>query len=182
MMCAMNSTFNVSIADTPFFALYHYDRRDLFDANRSRVETPCYNMDDYMALMENRAQQVFDHVRSELEKQSEQYLDRQRKRSKNRSLNIGQRVFCKYIPKIGESRKLAPKFEGPCVVIARIKATTYKVRILATQKELTHHIDNIISRDIIEDCEEITSKNVAEPAVTSQKVSHTRCQLGVENK
>ena len=178
MMCAMNSTLNASIGDTPFYALYHYDRRDLFDANRSRNERPCYNFDDYMALMENRARQVFDHIKMELEKQANEYLTRQAKGAKERKLKIGQRVYCKHIPKVGESRKLAPKFVGPCVVLEQIKATTYKVKEIASQKVLTHHVDNIVSRDINNDTERETFQT--EPkSVETPRSAHT---MALRNK
>ena len=44
---------------------------------------------------------------------------------------------------------MAPKYTGPCIVLERIKPTTYKVKVKATGKELNHHIDNIVSRDMI---------------------------------
>ena len=144
---ALNSTFNVSIGDTPFYALFHRDKRELFDAYRPKKETPLYNIEDYISLMEKQGEQIFRHIKAELEKQSEIYTKRQHDRSRHRELKVGQRVFCKYIPRVGESPKLAPKWEGPCIVQKRIKFSTYELKVVSNNKILVHHIDNIIWRD-----------------------------------
>ena len=72
-MAAINATINRSIGETPFYALYKYDKRDLYEGKDNIEERKFYNYDDYFQISENNARIVYNNIRSHLEENREIY-------------------------------------------------------------------------------------------------------------
>ena len=98
-MAAINATINRSIGETPFYALYRYDKRDLYEGKDNIEERKFYNYDDYFQISENNARIVYNYIRSHLEENIEIYTKSSNKEKKPRQLEVGQRVFVRYIAK-----------------------------------------------------------------------------------
>ena len=59
-MAAINATINRSIGETPFYALYRYDKRDLYEGKDNIEEKKFYNSNDYFQISENNAGIVYN--------------------------------------------------------------------------------------------------------------------------
>ena len=146
-MAAINATVNKSIGETPFYALFKYDKRDMYEGHEKIEERKFYNYDDYFQISENNAKMVYNYIRNRLEESIEIYTKSSNKEGrKPRQLEVGQRVFVKYVPKPNEQRKLAKKWIGPCVVVEKISLSKYKIMMKTSQKTQIVHIDNVITR------------------------------------
>ena len=60
-MAAINATINRSIGETPFYELYKYDKRYLYDEKDNIEEKKFYNYDDYFQISENNARIVYNY-------------------------------------------------------------------------------------------------------------------------
>ena len=119
-MAAINATINRSIGKTPFYALYKYVKCDLYEGKDNIEERKFYNYDDYFQILVNNARIVYNYIRSHLEENIEIYTKSSNKENKPRQLEVRQRVFVRYVAKPNEQRKLAKKWIGPCIVLAKI--------------------------------------------------------------
>ena len=154
-MAAINATVNKTIGETPFYALYKYDKRDMYEGQDIIEERKFYNYDDYFQISENNAKIVYNYIRNRLEENIEIYTRSANKEGrKARQLEVGQRVFVKYVAKPTEQKKLAKKWIGPCIVLDRISPSKYKIQMNTSQKIQIVHIDNVITRRQIQPDEE----------------------------
>ena len=145
-MAAINSTINRSISETPFYALYKYDKRDMYEGKDNIEEKKFYNSNYYFQISENNARIVYNYIKSRLKENIEIYTRSSNKENKPRQLEVGQRVFERYIAKPNEQKKLAKKWIGPCIVLDKISPSKYKIKMNASQKIQIFYIDNVITR------------------------------------
>ena len=101
------------------------------------------------------------------------YLSNFNKGAKERSLEMGQRVYMRHIPKPSESRKLAHKWSGPHVVVSKASKSKYVLEDPRRQKKYIVHIDNIVSRcAIVRTTDEQDDGPRAESVVQNRSRSH----------
>ena len=146
---AINSSFNATLGDTPFFALFHYDKKNLYSAFTEPQSNPHYSHEDYLSSACRKSEETYKSIKMHMNKKVDEYLSRSNKRKGIRSLNVNDRVYIKYIAKPTEFKKFAPKWQGPCSVRKVLSATKYEVFNSATGKNQIVHIDNLLSRDEI---------------------------------
>ena len=89
------------------------------------------------------------YFRQNLDEEMNRYLEKYNVNKKQRSLNIGDRVYIRHVPKPNEPKKLARKWSGPVVVKEVLSASKYKVQSFRPYKEYVSHIDNLLSRSTI---------------------------------
>lgn len=147
VQAAINSSYNRSIGDTPHFALFHFDRRDVFTGSFEPPSGVFYNYDDYFAFCENRGKIIYKNIKDALSKSIDSYTEASNKSRQVRDLQINQRVFITRVPKPGEFKKFAPKFTGPGYIVEKFGKNKYKVRLASNNKDYDVHIDNILARD-----------------------------------
>ena len=144
---AINGSLNSSIGDTPFFALYHFDKNDLFSNMKDIDCSPFYNYDDYFKSVEFRSKLVFNFVKDHLSSEMDSYLKIANRKSSNANIEVNDRIFIKYVPRPRESSKLAQKWYGPAFVLEKISPNKYLVLIKATGKKQIVHYNNLIVRN-----------------------------------
>ena len=119
----------------------------MYEGRDSIEERKFYNYDDYFQISENNAKMVYNYIRNRLEESIEIYTKSSNKEGrKPRQLEVGQRVFVKYVSKPNEQKKLAKKWIGPCVVLEKISSSKHKIMMKTSQKTQIVHIDNVITR------------------------------------
>ena len=146
---AVNSSFNKSLGDTPFFILYNFDKSSFFSNDEERKGGPFYAYDDYFRSMQYQRKLVSNYFRENLNKEMEKYLEVYNAGKKDRVLQVGQRVYMRYVAKKNEPKKLAKKWSGPLVVEKVLSTSKYILAKSSPRKTYTVHIDNILSRNSI---------------------------------
>ena len=159
---AINTSFHQTLGDSPFFILYNFDKGPAFKSIETEAEDPFYQYDDYFRYAQHKRQLVEKYFRDRMETEMNKYLSNFNKGAKERSLELGQRVYMKHVPKPTESRKLAQKWSGPHVVVAKASKTKYVLENPRLKKKYIVHIDNIISRGAIV---RTTSSQEVEPTI-----------------
>ena len=149
---AINSSFNATLGDTPFYALFHFDKKSLYTSNLIPENNPHYSHEEYLSSMASRSSEVYTSIKENMNKNIDSYLTQSNKRKGNRVLRVGERVYVRYIPKPGEFKKFAAKWQGPCSVkkILNLKQTKFEIYNSITGKCQICHIDNLLSRDDIQ--------------------------------
>ena len=154
----VNSSFNRSLGDTPFFILYNFDKNSVFVQRDDESQRTFYGYDDYFRSLQYQRKLVEKYFRDHLDKEMDKYLEECNKGRKHRSLQVGQRVYMKYIPKPGESKKLCKKWAGPLTVKEILSSTKYLLESSRPRKVFTVNIDNILSRGSILEQNECVQK------------------------
>ena len=144
---AINTSLNRSIGDTPYFALFHFDKKDIYTGDVQNSGEPIYNYDNYFSTCENRGRTIYENIKAQLSESIDKYTKEKNKNRKIRDLQINQRVFIKRVPKPSEFRKFAPKWIGPGHVIGKRGPNKYKVQMVQNNKVYDVHIDNIYTRN-----------------------------------
>ena len=151
VQAAINSSVNRSLGDTPHFALFHFDRRDIYTGDRQISEEPIYNYDNYFSTCETRRRTIYENIKKQLSESIEKYTNEKNKNRKVRDLSINQRVFIKRVPKPGEFKKFAAKWNGPGYIVGKQGPNKYKVHMTHNNKVYEVHVDNILTRHSIID-------------------------------
>ena len=144
---AINSTFNRSIMDTPHFALFHFDKRDIYTGDLEVPGEALYNYDDYMSVMEHRGKIIYKNIKEQLERSIDDYTESTNKSRKLRELRVNQRVFIARQSKQGECKKLAPRWAGPGYVLEKLNPSKYKIKLLENNRIYDVHVNNILTRE-----------------------------------
>ena len=148
-ICAtINSSLNSTVGDTPHFALFHFDRRDLFTGKTFVNDDVFYSYDDYHRSIEYKGFLIRQYIKNHMDLQINAFIEKANKGRKVRQLNVGDRVYIKNIPRPDESKKLAMKWKGPCIIVEKLSTTKFKCRT-NNGKIFTVHADNILSRSDI---------------------------------
>ena len=146
VQAAINSSVNKSLGDTPYFALFHFDKNDNYTGDQQISSEPIYNYDEYFNISEARGRAIYENIKNTLSKNIEKYTVAKNKNRGVRDLEINQRVFVKRVPKPGEFRKFAPKWWGPGYICEKRGPNKYKVRMAQNDNTYDVHIDNILTR------------------------------------
>ena len=144
---AINSSFNSTLGDTPFFALYHFDKKNLYNSATGSDSNPHYSHDEYLVSANKRSEDIYNSIKTHMNKKIDEYLNHANKRKGKRTLSINDRVYVKYIPKPNEFNKFAAKWQGPCSIKKVLSGTKYEIHNSITGKSQIVHIDNLLSRD-----------------------------------
>jgi len=136
---AINNTYNSSIAETPFYALYS------FDSGTVTLSPPKLNYsEDELSQHMLRVAKVREHCREKLLQAQAAYTDYTNCRRCFKDIRVGERVYAnitkhRHSPK----RKLDMPVSGPFKVI-RAKGNSWVLEELATGKTFVVHPDYII--------------------------------------
>ena len=138
-ICAsINSSYNASINESPFYVLYGTDKRLPYDVLLEKPQ-PLYNPEDYVKSQRAVFQRIHQSVRSHLQQTKNREVDRQHKSARPVKFTIGDIVFL--INPVRES-KLAPKHLGPFRIMEQ-KGNTFTILDLATHDERRVHASHI---------------------------------------
>ena len=137
----INDTFNSSIGESPFYALFSYD------SSSSSLSPPKLSYaEDELTQHLTRTAQIRQHCREHLLKAQAQYTDYTNINRKTKEIQIGSRVYAKidkhrHTPK----NKLDLSISGPFKVLAPL-GKAWKLLELSTNKKFTVHPDYIVLR------------------------------------
>lgn len=135
----INNTFNSSILESPFFALYGYDSSSVTFAP-SKMQ---YSEDELHQHM-RRIRDVRTHCRDSLLKAQATFTDYTNAKRKDKDIHIGQRVYAK-LPRQNR-RKLDLPVSGPFLVKAS-KGKAWVLHDVQTGQTFVTHPDYIIARN-----------------------------------
>ena len=65
---AINSSFNSTLGDTPFFALYHFDKKNLYNSATGSDSNPHYSHDEYLVSANKRSEDIYNSIKTHLKK------------------------------------------------------------------------------------------------------------------
>ena len=176
---ALNDNLNESIGMSPFFALYNFHRTHLYN-NTVTDKLPVYNYDEFFVQKQRLGRQVYEFISQQLNTAMDQYLARQRSKSKEREFKVSQRVYIRNRPKSGANQKLSKKWTGPCVILERVKLTTYRVKHQLTGIISDVHVDNILRA--ITEPEENGTEQKATPSIEDKKIPSKNINIPPKNK
>ena len=135
----VNNTFNSSIGETPFYALFSYD------SSSSSFTPPelSYAVEELAQHMQRTAQ-IRQHCRSHLLKAQTYYTDYTNNKRRPKDIKIGLRVYAKIdkhhqVPK----NKLDLPVSEPFKVISQ-RRKSWKFQELSTNKNYIVHPDNTV--------------------------------------
>ena len=145
---AYNNAYHRILRDTPFFMMFFRDPRMPY-AMLEVPPRPFYNVDSYKEEMAVIARRVYDRCQENIE-MGRQEMEKYRKPSKIKPINVGDRVLLRYIPKKKTNKKLQPLYDGPFRVLQKVSDVVIRLRNIRTSKEVTVHTDRV--RVLHEDC------------------------------
>ena len=135
---ALNTAYNKSVGDTPFFLMYAQDPRYPFELFTDFKCLPVYNIDSYKTYICNATKRCFESVSLFLKQSQERHRVDYNLRFKTGQIDIalGDRVYIKRLaPK---EHKLQSRFLGPYRVID-VHYDSIKLREIVSGKEVTTH-------------------------------------------
>ena len=135
----INNTFNSSIGETPFYALFSYD-----SSSSSFTPPKLSYAEDELTQHMKRIAQIRQHCRNQLLKAQTYYTDYTNNKRKPKNIKIGMRVYAKIdkhrqLPK----NKLDLPISGPLKVISQ-KGKAWNLQELSTNKNYLVHPDYIV--------------------------------------
>jgi len=136
---AINNTFNASISETPFYALFS------FDSGTVTLSPPRlhYGEDDLTQHLQKVAK-VRQHCRERLLMSQAAYTDYFNAGRRTKDIEIGQRVYAKISKhRLKPKKKLDMPVSGPFKVMGR-KGKAWILKELATEKQYVVHPDYIL--------------------------------------
>jgi len=171
----INTTYNVSIGDNPHFALFGVDKRHPISWEDDGVNEPVYNVDDYLAVANRKIKYVHSNIKHILNESINKYLEECNQKARVRSFEVGARCYLRYNPKVGESSKLAPKFEGPFKVKEKLNERNYILEKIEGTGARRAHIDNMLGAAKLSEEEE-------KPDQQSSGESGNKTELGQKSR
>ena len=136
---ALNNTFNASIGESPFFALFGYDSSSV-TFTQPKIN---YSEDDLSSHLA-RVAMIREYCLRKLLEIQDRYTQAANRNRKEKSIEIGQRVYAR-LNKHKLLTKLDLPISGPLKVIQR-KGKAWKLQECATQKTFLVHPDYILTR------------------------------------
>ena len=140
LQLTINNTFNSSIGDTPFYALYGHDSPTV-TFSQPKLS---YSESDLTYHLKNVAQ-IREHCRAEILKSQGNYTEYTNRGRKEKDIKIGQRVFAR-LKKHFTHTKLDYPISGPMIVTDR-KGNAFVLKNIATEEVFTVHPDEIIVKN-----------------------------------
>ena len=136
LQLTINNTYNSSLGETPFYALYGYDSPTVTLTN-PRLN---YSEDDLTSHLK-RVIAIRDYTLSMLKANQKQVTYQQNEKRKEKPIQVGDRVFAKL--KGIHTNKLDLPVSGPFKVIGQ-KGRAYKLSRPQSRDELIVHPDDLI--------------------------------------
>ena len=138
---AYNTAFHRVIKDTPYFLMFLRDAKVPFETLEKEIP-PLYNPEDYKREVLKTSKLIYETCQYFLE---EGRLENERKNPRSKKLNVevGDRVYLRNIPKVGEPKKLQPLYEGPYRVIKKISDVVIRVQRIKGGPIKSIHTDNV---------------------------------------
>lgn len=135
---ALNTAYNRSIGDTPYFVMYGQDARPPYETFDQDTPPPWTNFDDFCQYYRQLDHRTYKHVQTMLDRASiANVKDYDSKfKTKSREMPIGSRVYVRKLQPSGG--KLNTKFVGPYRVL-KDQSNKVLVRSLVTDKEYNVH-------------------------------------------
>ena len=168
----INNTYNHSIRESPFFALFGYDSATV------ALTPPKLNYsEDELDQHMQRVAQIRQHCHSELLKSTAAYTDYNNINRKDKLITVGQRVYAKLDKHNPHKRKLDLPVSGPYTVINK-KGRAWILKEIHSSSGKTHvvHPDFIIIRDTspVETSCEPTTASVEQETTSNRRVQPER--------
>ncbi|XP_042865087.1 uncharacterized protein LOC122248828 [Penaeus japonicus] len=133
---ALNSAYNSSIGDTPYYAVYGMD--PIFpNAALPNFSSP-YNVDERASA----THRIYHQVKENLERAADQREKQRSKIAKKTDLLSGQRVYVMR-PKKKWDTKFTPKWRGPYRILEKLRTNVYRLEELGTKKTTEVHLELI---------------------------------------
>lgn len=137
LQLTINNTFNSTIKETPFYALYGYD------SFTETLQSPKLNYDESdLAQRMQRITSIRRHCREKLLEAQGKYTEYANKGRSPKEIKIGQRVFAK-LAKFKQHNKLDLPISGPFKVVGK-QGKAYQLQEITTKKTWKVHPDYII--------------------------------------
>ena len=146
---ALNTAYNRSIGDSPYFLVFQQDPRLPYEVFCSKQLIPAYNIDCYRTYVCNLAKRTFEITRRFLDNAKDRQEKEYNKRYKThaREFNIGDRVYLKRLQ--GSENKFESKFIGPFRIkevhndqlLVESIATSKRVKVHSSYVKLAHESD-----------------------------------------
>merc|ERR1712121_90634 len=147
----VNAAYSVSLTDSSF---YVYNGKDP-ELPITRFAKPKFSYEELLSFKkegQRREHFVMERVKEKLEEATDRNCRQRAKKCRDKTLNIGDRVFIKKIRAKGED-KLAPKWKGLFCIKVQKNPGVYKLKDLRTGKVFEHHIENIKNQIIAREAE-----------------------------
>ena len=142
----INNTFNASLKETPFYALYGYDGASI------ALNPPRFSYrEDGLTQHMQRVTQIRAFCRKSLLQAQSSYTESANKGRKEKQIKVGSRVFArtdKHQPQ--EKRKLDLPISGPFIVIAST-GKAWTLEEISTGNRYVVHADYIVGRSITDE-------------------------------
>ena len=167
LQLTINSTFNASLGEAPFFALFGYDSPTI------SLTAPKLNYDESdLNLRLQRVAKVREHCRKTLLESQSQYTNYTNTKRSPKKITVGQRVYAK-LDKQAKRHKLDWPVSGPFVVIGN-RGRALKLKDVKTKGIIEVHPDYIIDVCDISLVDKTTHQDqqVAIPPVAQKKLSY----------
>ena len=135
---ALNTAYNRSVGDTPYFLMYGQDYRPPYETFAQDKPPPWTNFDDFCQYYRQLNHRTYKHVQTMLDRASKANVREfnVRFKTKTQDIPVGSRVYIRRLQP--SSGKLNTKFVGPYRVL-RDQSNKVLVRSLVTDKEYTVH-------------------------------------------
>ena len=133
---ALNTAYNRSLGDSPYFVLYNQDPRELPQSFQGGKRPPLYNHDDFVAYYNEINLRTFEHVQSMLKRATKEHELTYNCRYRTKAVGTppGTRVYIKSM----QAPKLAPKFTGPHRVLKDMEGKV-EIKSITTGKKYKVH-------------------------------------------
>ena len=138
LQLTINTTFNATIQDSPFYALYGYE------SPTTEITTHKHDYgEDYLSGHLNRVSKIRQHCRKHLLRNQDQYTARTNNARKEKTINIGDRVYANLRNRTPQSKINLP-IAGPFLVTGtRGKGVTIENQV--TNEDYLVHPDTLIT-------------------------------------
>ena len=138
---AVNCAFSKNIGETPHFLYYHTDPN--IPIYQMAKPTTTTRQVDTIQDLTHRWQHIYKLVKAKLLEAADRQITDADRKAVLPKVDIEDRVFIKKFRNAKGDGKLTQKFLGPYRVIAQKSPSTFRLKCLATNKEVNIHLENM---------------------------------------
>ena len=148
-MLAINSAYNRSIKETPYFLMFARDPH-LPYSSLTTIQKPIYCASNYKDFLCNITRKVFESVKYQLERISQRYQHAYdiKYKTKEFHINVDDLVYCKRLQP--RAHKLEPKYLGPFRVTKVLKDGV-EIKSMYNYKTYVVHNSYILTLSQVDD-------------------------------
>lgn len=139
---SINSAYHKTIGDTPFFALYGYDKRVPYD-NFISFNPRELNIDRDFTDKLVTTQLIHNRVSEHLAKATDTFTDQANKKTRNNTIVPGHLVMLKSHTRSGPIPKLSAKFRGPFRALQNLSGHKMRLQHILTGDICEEHGDHL---------------------------------------